>query len=225
MRGRGDREGRIQVRRNQIKNSPRFAVAASRLPRLGREFMNPAMKTFRSISFSVMVAGSAAVAPETLFAQVVCSGHEALSTPRPEASCLNIPPEFFELPDKKLRAVVFPVDISLDTTPDMESRVVIRSSDGNTVTSKDYSSPRGMNGYYVYRGQWSPRLAVLRLQPDVIGRPFAVVVPDDGVQPAKECHRKIQRHDQWQSDGVGRVFVRRTSYALRRHLEEARGAG
>jgi hypothetical protein len=24
------------------------------------------------------------------------------------------------------------------------------------VTSKDHSSPRGMNGYYVYRAKWSP---------------------------------------------------------------------
>ncbi|MGP0091956.1 MAG: hypothetical protein ACLPKB_18670 [Xanthobacteraceae bacterium] len=55
-----------------------------------------------------------------------------------------------------MRASVFPVDVSLYTTPDMESRVVIRSSTGDTVTSKDYSSPRGMNGYYVYRAQWSP---------------------------------------------------------------------
>jgi hypothetical protein len=118
--------------------------------------MNLPMKTFRSISFSVMIAGSVTLAPENVFAEVVCSGHEALSSPRPEASCLNVPPEIFESPDKKLRAVVFPVDISLDTTPDMESRVVIRASDGNTLTSKDYSSPRGMNGYYVDRGQWSP---------------------------------------------------------------------
>ncbi len=118
--------------------------------------MNLPMKAFRSISFSVMIAASVTLAPANVFAEAVCSGHEALSTPRPEASCLNVPPEIFESPDKKLRAVVFPVDISLDTTPDMESRVVIRASDGNTLTSKDYSSPRGMNGYYVYRGQWSP---------------------------------------------------------------------
>jgi hypothetical protein len=55
-----------------------------------------------------------------------------------------------------MRAVVFPADISLDTTPDMESRVVFRTSADSTVTSKDHSSPRGMNGYYVYRAKWSP---------------------------------------------------------------------
>jgi hypothetical protein len=38
----------------------------------------------------------------------------------------------------------------------MESRVVLRSSDGTTLTSQDYSSPRGANGYYVVHGQWSP---------------------------------------------------------------------
>jgi hypothetical protein len=38
----------------------------------------------------------------------------------------------------------------------MESRVVFRSSDGTTLTSQDYSSPRGANGYYVFHGQWSP---------------------------------------------------------------------
>jgi hypothetical protein len=52
--------------------------------------------------------------------------------------------------------VVVPADVSLDATPDMESRVVIRASEGKTLTSKDHSSPRGMNGYYVYRAKWSP---------------------------------------------------------------------
>src|SRR5579862_4100427 len=85
-----------------------------------------------------------------------CSGHQALSTPRPEASCRNIVAQVLVSPDKALHAVILPADISLDTTPDMESRVVIRTSSGSTVTSKDHSSPRGMNGYYVYRAKWSP---------------------------------------------------------------------
>src|SRR5262245_23443928 len=38
----------------------------------------------------------------------------------------------------------------------MESRVVIRTSKGDTLTSKDYSSPRGANGYYVFNAKWSP---------------------------------------------------------------------
>ena len=38
----------------------------------------------------------------------------------------------------------------------MESRIVIRSAKGDTLTSKDYSSPRGTNGYYVVDAKWSP---------------------------------------------------------------------
>jgi hypothetical protein len=85
-----------------------------------------------------------------------CSGHQLLKTPRPEASCLDVAPKVFVSPDKELRAVVLPVDISLDTTPDMESRVVIRTRSGDTITSKDYSSPRGANGLYVVEARWSP---------------------------------------------------------------------
>jgi hypothetical protein len=59
-------------------------------------------------------------------------------------------------PDGALRGVVLPVDVSLYATPDMESRVVIRTSKGDTLTSKDYSSPRGTNGYYVVNAKWSP---------------------------------------------------------------------
>src|SRR5262249_23644314 len=44
----------------------------------------------------------------------------------------------------------------LYATPDMESRVVIRASNSDTLTSKDYSSPRGANGYYVVNAKWSP---------------------------------------------------------------------
>jgi hypothetical protein len=38
----------------------------------------------------------------------------------------------------------------------MESRIVIRTAKGDTLTSKDYSSPRGTNGYYVVDAKWSP---------------------------------------------------------------------
>jgi hypothetical protein len=38
----------------------------------------------------------------------------------------------------------------------MESRIVIRTSKGDTLTSKDYSSPRGTNGYHVVNAKWSP---------------------------------------------------------------------
>jgi TIR domain len=68
----------------------------------------------------------------------------------------------FEAPDKAMRALVFPSDINRDATqrlahrPQMESRVVIRSSAGDTVMSKDYSSPSGEHGDYVDHGKWSP---------------------------------------------------------------------
>jgi hypothetical protein len=67
----------------------------------------------------------------------------------------------FEAPDKMMRAFVFPSDINRDATQhvvyhplQMESRVVIRSSAGDTVISKDYSSPDGDHGYYVEHGEW-----------------------------------------------------------------------
>jgi hypothetical protein len=85
-----------------------------------------------------------------------CSGHQLLSTPRPEGSCTDVKPQVFASPDGALRAIVLPVDVSLDTSPDMESRVVIRGSRGDTLNSKDYSSPRGANGYYVVTAKWSP---------------------------------------------------------------------
>jgi len=89
-------------------------------------------------------------------AEVVCSGHKLLPIPRPQSSCSNVKPRIYPSPDGALRALVFPVDVSLYATPDMESRVVIRTSKGDTLTSKDYSSPRGTNGYYVFNAKWSP---------------------------------------------------------------------
>jgi len=90
------------------------------------------------------------------YAEVVCSGHKLLPIPRPQSSCSNVKPRIYPSPDGALRALVFPVDVSLYATPDMESRVVIRTSKGDTLTSKDYSSPRGTNGYYVFDAKWSP---------------------------------------------------------------------
>jgi hypothetical protein len=89
-------------------------------------------------------------------ADVPCTGHQLLPRPRPESSCQNIVAQIYPSPDLTLRASVLPADVSLHATPDMESRVVIRTAGGDTLTSKDYSSPRGTNGYYAYRAQWSP---------------------------------------------------------------------
>jgi len=85
-----------------------------------------------------------------------CTGHKLLRTPRPELSCGNVKPRIYPSPDGTTRALVYPVDISLNATPDMESRVVIRTAKGETLTSKDYASPRGFNGYYVVNAKWSP---------------------------------------------------------------------
>ena len=89
-------------------------------------------------------------------AQVACSGHKLLPKPRPESSCSDVKPQIYPSPDGALRALVLPVDVSLYATPDMESRVVIRASNSDTLISKDYSSPRGANGYYVVNAKWSP---------------------------------------------------------------------
>jgi hypothetical protein len=99
---------------------------------------------------------SAMLLPADVIAEAACSGHKLLSTPRPEWSCRNVAAQIFVSPDKTTRALVIPASVSLDATPDMESRVVMRSRAGNTMISKDHSSPRGMNGYYVYRAKWSP---------------------------------------------------------------------
>ena len=98
----------------------------------------------------------ALLVPRMAAAEIQCEGHELLSTPRPEGSCANSLVKIYASPNKKLHATVLPVDVSLDTTPDMESRVVIRSVDGDTRNSINHASPRGMNGYYVDIAEWSP---------------------------------------------------------------------
>jgi hypothetical protein len=111
-----------------------------------------------SLLIWLAIAGlsSATLVSVPALAEVVCSGHKLLPRPRPELSCSSIKPRIYPSPDGALRALVLPVDVSLYATPDMESRVVIRTSNGDTVTSKDYSSPRGTNGYYVVNAKWSP---------------------------------------------------------------------
>src|SRR5215813_3452314 len=101
----------------------------------------------------------ALLVPRTALAEIQCEGHELLSTPRPEGSCANTVVKIYASPNKKLHATVLPVDVSLNATPDMESRVVIRSVDGNTLNSINHASPRGMNGYYVDVAEWSALIA------------------------------------------------------------------
>jgi hypothetical protein len=107
-------------------------------------------------ALTIAISTGAWLCPVESLAGAPCSGHALLPKPRTEASCSKIVPQTYVSSDKEMRALVFPTDISLDTTPDMESRVVVRSSSGVTVTSLDHSSPRGMNGYHVYRAKWSP---------------------------------------------------------------------
>lgn len=110
----------------------------------------------KMLPISILLTASAMLLPLEALADAQCSGHELLTTPRSEASCREVIAQIFVSPDKATHALVLPADVSLYATPDMESRVVIRSSAGDTLTSQDYSSPRGANGYYVYNAQWSP---------------------------------------------------------------------
>jgi hypothetical protein len=105
---------------------------------------------------TIALMACALLVPRAALAENQCEGHELLSTPRPEGSCATIIAKIHPSPDKKLHAVVLPAEISLDATPDMESRVVIRSVAGETLNSINHSSPRGANGYYVDTVRWSP---------------------------------------------------------------------
>jgi hypothetical protein len=118
--------------------------------------MNFCSRLASLISISIAIIAAATPFARTVLADEPCTGHQLLPKPRPEMSCQTLAPELFISPDKGTHALVYPTDISLYATPDMESRVVFRSSDGTTLTSQDYSSPRGANGYYVFHGQWSP---------------------------------------------------------------------
>ena len=109
------------------------------------------------LSLSILSISAAATLPSaSAVAELACSGHQLLRNPRPQLSCSSVKPAIYASPDGALRALVFPVDISLYATPDMESRIVIRTAKGDTLASKDYSSPRGTNGYYVVDAKWSP---------------------------------------------------------------------
>jgi hypothetical protein len=108
------------------------------------------------LSLSILSMSAATLPPASAVAELACSGHQLLRNPRPQSSCSNVKPAIYASPDGALRALVLPVDVSLYATPDMESRIVIRTAKGDTLTSKDYSSPRGTNGHYVIDAKWSP---------------------------------------------------------------------
>jgi hypothetical protein len=108
------------------------------------------------LSLSILSMSAVTLPPASAVAELACSGHQLLRNPRPQSSCSNVKPAIYASPDGALRALVVPVDVSLYATPDTESRIVIRTAKGDTLTSKDYSSPRGTNGYYVIDAKWSP---------------------------------------------------------------------
>jgi hypothetical protein len=89
-------------------------------------------------------------------ARTACEGHQLLPVPRAASSCKAPQPSSFPSPDRALTAIVVPADPSLHATPDMESRIDIKSRSGHIHASKDYSSPGGANGYYVVRAKWTP---------------------------------------------------------------------
>ena len=95
------------------------------------------MRCKRVSWLSVLGVGSVTLLSADALASDPCTGHKLLRTPRPELSCSNVKPRIYPSPDGTSRALVYPVDISLNATPDMESRVVIRSNKGETLTSKD----------------------------------------------------------------------------------------
>jgi hypothetical protein len=108
-----------------------------------------------SVLTGAFIAMAAALSCGAVSSPVPCDGHQLLPTPRPPSSCKTVKPTSFRSPDGELRAMVFPADPSLNTTPDMESRVEIAARDGRVLASKDYSSPRGANGYYVVKAKWT----------------------------------------------------------------------
>jgi hypothetical protein len=109
-----------------------------------------------SLPLLLIAITAAVLPPRSAFADAPCSGHQLLPQSRPAGSCQNVKPRSFTSPDKKTIASVLAVDKSLNATPDMESNVVLHSSSGTTLASKDYSSPDGANGYYVLNAKWSP---------------------------------------------------------------------
>jgi hypothetical protein len=144
---------------------PRLATGPSNRAAAGRSavielYHHGALRRRQAATLVAMILlaipAATVTAPGHALAQAACSGHKLLPDPRPATSCLAVAPPVYPSPDKALLAIVLPVDVSLYATPDMESRVVIRNAKGDTLMSKDYSSPRGTNGYYVDQAKWSP---------------------------------------------------------------------
>jgi hypothetical protein len=70
---------------------------------------------------SVLSVGSVALLSADALAADPCTGHKLLRTPRLELSCNNVKLAIYPSPDGTSRAVVYPVDISLNATPDRKA--------------------------------------------------------------------------------------------------------
>lgn len=108
------------------------------------------------LPISILAVTSAMLLAGPALSDDQCTGHRLLTTPRSETSCQSLVLQIIVSPDQTIHAVLYPSAVTLYATPDMENRIVFRSSAGTTLTSQDYSSPRGTDGYYVFFGQWSP---------------------------------------------------------------------
>src|SRR5262245_10148671 len=142
--------------------------------------MRCAMPLSMLLSLSILGLVSVTFANDAS-AEVTCSGHKLLPIPRPQSSCSDVKPRIYPSPDGVLRALVFPVDVSLYATPDMESRVVIRTSKGDTLTLEGLSLAARRQWVLRLQCKMAARLAILRLQHVVVRRSFALVISDDGV--------------------------------------------
>lgn len=145
---------------------------------------------------SVLALASTTLPLDHAYAEVKCNGHRLLSMPRAETNCQTVVPQIFVTPDRASHASALQADGSLYATTDLESCVVIRSSDGKTLTWKDHTSPRGTDSHYVCKAKWSPDSQIFPLQLDLVRRPLALIISDHGVRPQQEGDRQFQRHDQ-----------------------------
>src|SRR5262249_167509 len=148
---------------------------------------------------------SATLLPAPALAQVVCSGHKLLSSPRPESSCSSIKPRIYPSPDGALRALVLPRRYQPlrhagygkpRRDPDQQRRY--RDLEGLLVAARHQL-------LLCRQCKMVAGFAILCLQHGVIGWSFALVIPDDGVQPGEETHRWIERHDRWGSRRFRRI--------------------
>jgi hypothetical protein len=155
------------------------------------------------LALSILSMSAATLPPASAAAELACSGHKLLRNPRAESSCSNVKPAIYASPDGALRALVFPVDVSLYATPDMESRIVIRTAKGDTLTSKDYSSPRGTNGYYVVDAKWSPDSQFFVYSMASSGGHSPWSFPMMVYSRQKNRIAGLQRHDRGQAHTIG----------------------